>query len=144
MDATVMYISAHLSVHAVFLCLSPGPSLVHGLRGGLRHQRGRTCHYQLQALTLADENRWVKSCSVCRPSVCPWESAYLMICRCKVLYRVTSCCVQMWHHFKARWRHWRNPYTDCVAERFITWGDGIWTVTINFQGKPRTRSCVVV
>lgn len=37
--------------------LSPGPGLVHGLRGRLRHQRGGTRHYQLQALTLADENR---------------------------------------------------------------------------------------
>lgn len=53
-----MHISAHLSVHAVSLSrLSPGPGLVHGLRGRLRHQRGGTRHYQLQALTLADENR---------------------------------------------------------------------------------------
>lgn len=38
-------------------CVSPGPSLLHRLGGRLGRPRGGTRHYQLQALTLADENR---------------------------------------------------------------------------------------
>ncbi len=106
--------------------LSPGPGLVHGLRGGLRHQRGGTCHHQLQAVASADENRWVRAAAfVGQVSAC-WESAYFVIwCGFKVPCRVTYCNVQMW----------QDLFGDFVAAlgRFVSQSDGMWAVMINFN-----------